>query len=122
MDDHIFIRTSPNGVFGAAPYPRWLTRWLNVGADLSPEPGLARLHKGKNDPAHYGTSIDFLGRQRVSVSWSWPGVDLQGTVLALSIEAERNGTHLRVEHSRLPRLEQWKAHSVPMLDGRRVKV
>jgi uncharacterized protein YndB with AHSA1/START domain len=107
LNHQYFIRAPREAVFRAISDPEWLARWLCDRAEMSPATGSAYLLEWKNGPTHRGKVVEFLPEQRVSLSWSWPGVSLHGTVLTLSVEAADGGTLLRVEHTGFPRLEQW---------------
>jgi uncharacterized protein YndB with AHSA1/START domain len=102
-----FIRASPGAVFRALSDPAWLTRWLCDRADLTPEAG-ARYALGWTDgPTHTGVVAEFVPGRRIALGWSWPGVELQGTVLSFSVEPKDDGTLLQVEHVGFPTLERW---------------
>ena len=107
VDHQYFVRAPPDAVFRAITDSRWLTRWLCDSAEVTPQKGATYVLGWKDGPTHSGTIVEFLPGQRVSYAWAWPGVDLQGTVFSLSVEATKGGTILRVEHSGFPRLEQW---------------
>jgi uncharacterized protein YndB with AHSA1/START domain len=101
------IRTPPSAVFAALTESGWLTRWLCDQAELSPRKGGTYRLSWKDGPTHSGTIREFLPGKRVALAWSWPGVDLAGTVLSFEVEAREGGTLLHVEHTGFPRLEQW---------------
>jgi len=102
-----FIRASPDTVFRALTEPKWLTRWLCDRAELSRKKGGAYLLAWNGGPTHTGTVVDFRAGQRIALAWTWPGVELQGTVFALSVEPQDDGTLLTIEHTGFPRLERW---------------
>jgi uncharacterized protein YndB with AHSA1/START domain len=102
-----FIAASPEAVFRALTDPQWLTRWLCDRAEISPAKG-SQYSLGWNDgPTHTGTVVGFVPGHRIDLAWSWPGVDLQGTVLSFAVEPKDQGSLFRVEHSGFPTLEQW---------------
>ena len=107
VDHQYFIRAAPAEVFRAITDPQWLTRWLCDRAELAPEPGSAYVLGWNDGPTHTGTVLDVLEGKRISLAWSWPGVELKGTVLALSVEPKGDGTVLAIQHSGFPRLEAW---------------
>jgi uncharacterized protein YndB with AHSA1/START domain len=107
VNHQYFIRASPDSVFRAISDPHWLTRWLCNRAEISPKKGGTYLLGWTDGPTHTGTIVDFREGRRVAFAWTWPGVELQGTVLSLSVEAKEDGTVLTVEHSGFPRLEEW---------------
>ncbi len=107
MNHQYFIRAKPDVVFRAITDPRLLTRWLCDRAEFSPKKGGKCLLAWNDGPTHVGTIVDIREGQRVALAWTWPEVELQGTVLSFSVEAKHRGTVLSVEHSGFPRLEQW---------------
>jgi len=107
VNHQYFIRATPDVVFRAITDPRLLTRWLCDRAEISPKKGGKYLLAWNNGPTHTGTLVDLREGQRVALSWTWPGVELQGTVLSFSVEAKDGGTVLTVEHAGFPRLEKW---------------
>jgi uncharacterized protein YndB with AHSA1/START domain len=107
VDHQYFIRATPDVVFRALTDPKQLTRWLCDHAELAPKKGGTYLLGWNDGPTHTGRIVDFRGGHRIALAWSWPGVDLEGTVFSLSVASKDGGTLLRVEHSGFPRLERW---------------
>jgi uncharacterized protein YndB with AHSA1/START domain len=107
MNHQYFIRAPPDVVFRAITDPQQLTRWLCDRAEFSPKKGGNYLMAWNGGPTHTGTIVDIRAGRRVALAWTWPGVELQGTVLSFSVEAKDRGTLLTVEHSGFPRLEKW---------------
>jgi len=107
LDHQYFIQASPDVVFRAISDPKWLVRWLCDRAELSPKKGGKYLLGWNEGPTHRGTVVDFLKGERVALEWTWPGVDLQGTVFSLSVEPTGRGSLLRVAHTGFPRVSRW---------------
>jgi uncharacterized protein YndB with AHSA1/START domain len=107
VDHQYFIRATPDAVFRAITDPQRLTRWLCDRAELSPKKGGSYLLAWNEGPTHTGTVVDFREGHRVALGWTWPGVELQGTVFSLSVEAKDGGTLLKVEHTGFPRHQRW---------------
>jgi uncharacterized protein YndB with AHSA1/START domain len=107
VDHQYFIQAAPDAVFRAITDPHWLTRWLCDRAELSPTLGGAYLLAWDEGPTHIGTIVEYREGERVALGWTWPGVELQGTVFSLSVEPTNGGTLLKVRHSGFPRLERW---------------
>jgi uncharacterized protein YndB with AHSA1/START domain len=102
-----FIGAPPDAVFRAISNPKWLTRWLCDRAEVSPRKG-GRYRLGwDGGPTHTGTIVEFVAGRRIAFGWTWPGVALEGTVFALSVEAKDGGSLLEVEHRGFPRQERW---------------
>ncbi|HXW67325.1 MAG TPA: SRPBCC domain-containing protein [Thermoplasmata archaeon] len=107
VDHQYFIRAPPDVVFRAISDPRMLTRWLCDEATLSPKKGGRYSLSWTGGPTHTGTVVEFRDGERVSLSWTWPGVTLRGTVFSLSVEAKDDGSLFRIGHAGFPRLEEW---------------
>jgi uncharacterized protein YndB with AHSA1/START domain len=107
VNHQYFVRASPDAVFHALTDPHWLTRWLCDRAEVSAKQGGTYLLAWNDGPTHTGTIVEFRKGRRVALAWTWPGVELQGTVLSFSVRAREGGTVLTVEHSGFPRLEEW---------------
>jgi uncharacterized protein YndB with AHSA1/START domain len=107
VNHQYFIRAPPDAVFRAITEPQWLTRWLCDRAEISARKGGSYLLGWNDGPTHTGTIVDFHDGRRVALAWTWPGVELRGTVFSLSVEAKDDGSILTVEHSGFPRLEKW---------------
>ena len=107
VNHQYFVRAKPDAVFRAITDPKWLTRWLCDRAVLVPQKGSKYLLGWNNGPTHTGSIVAFREGQRVALAWTWPGVELRGTVLSLSVKATEGGTVLDVEHSGFPRSEKW---------------
>ena len=107
VDHQYFIRAAPDAVFRALADPDRMTRWLCDRAEVSPRKGGRYLLAWNDGPTHTGSIIEYRRGRRISFAWTWPGVTLQGTVLAFSVRAKDDGTLLRVEHRGFPRLERW---------------
>jgi uncharacterized protein YndB with AHSA1/START domain len=61
----------------------------------------------KDGPTHTGTITEFRPGELIAFAWAWPGVELQGTVFALSVAAKDQGTLLTVEHRGFPQDPKW---------------
>ena len=107
LNHQYFIAAAPDAVFRALVEPRSLTRWLCDRAEISPRDGGTYVLAWNNGPTHTGAVIEYHEGRRLSLAWSWPGVELAGTVLSFSVEAKDEGTLLTVEHTGFPRRELW---------------
>lgn len=107
VSHHYFIRAAPDSVFRALTDAKWLTRWLCDRAAFSPKKGGKYLLAWNDGPTHTGSIVAFREGRRVALAWTWPGVELHGTVLSLSVTAKDGGTVLNVEHTGFPRMEKW---------------
>lgn len=107
MSHGYFIRESPRRVFEAISSPECLVKWLADRAEVVPSKGGRYLLGWNGGPTHVGTLAEFRRGKIIAFSWNWPGVDLRGTVLRLSVKAKGQGTLLKVEHIGFPREERW---------------
>lgn len=107
VNHQYLVRAAPASVFRAITDPKWLTRWLCDRAEITPKKGGKYLLAWNDGPTHTGSVVAFQAGHRIAFAWSWPGVDLQGTVLSLSVTATTEGTVLTVEHNGFPRTEKW---------------
>jgi uncharacterized protein YndB with AHSA1/START domain len=107
VDHQYFIHAAPDAVFRAITDPKWLVRWLCDVAELAPKKGGAYRLGWTDGPTHTGTVVDYQEGQRVALAWSWPGVTLTGTVLALSVEPKEDGAIFAIKHTGFPRTEVW---------------
>lgn len=107
LDHQYFIRATPAAVFRAISEGAELSRWLCDHATLEPKTGGTYRLGWTGGPTHTGKVLAFEPGRRVTLEWSWPGVDLRGTVFSLWVEPRDDGTLLHVEHTGFPRLEKW---------------
>ncbi len=102
-----YIDRTPAEVFRAITDPAMLVRWLSDTARIDLRTGGSYLLGWKDGPQHTGTVAEYVPGQRLSLTWQWPGIALEGTRFSLSVEPEGRGTLLSVEHSGFPKLEKW---------------
>jgi uncharacterized protein YndB with AHSA1/START domain len=107
VEHQYLIRVSPETVFRAISEPAWLTRWLCDRAEIAPKRGGAYMMAWNGGPTHAGTLVEFRPGERIAFAWSWPGVDLEGTVFSLGVVPKDGGTLLTVEHRGFPRDPKW---------------
>lgn len=107
LDHQYFVGATPGALFRAISEPAWLTRWLCDRAELAPQTGGRYSLGWTGGPTHTGRVAVFEPGRRVSLEWSWPGVELTGTVFTLSVEPHEGGSILHVEHTGFPREEKW---------------
>lgn len=94
-------------MFRALVDPAWIVRWLSDRAEMDPRKGGAYLLAWKDGPEHRGEVLDCVPGRRLTLTWSWPGLELTGTRLSMSVAAKGRGTLLKVEHRGFPRTERW---------------
>jgi uncharacterized protein YndB with AHSA1/START domain len=102
-----FIRSPTKEVFKAITESEWLVRWLCDSASIPRRKGGLYSVGWKDGPAHKGEVLDFVPGKRMTLAWSWEGVEVQGTEFKLSVEPKDDGTILKMEHTGFPREEKW---------------
>jgi uncharacterized protein YndB with AHSA1/START domain len=107
LDHQYYIHAKPSEVFRAITEPGQLTRWLCDHAELTPKKGGRFALGWKDGPTHTGTVLEFVPGERVDLTWTWPGIELEGTVFSLSVEPKDEGTILHIQHTGFPRREEW---------------
>jgi uncharacterized protein YndB with AHSA1/START domain len=107
LSHQYLIRALPDRAFEAISSAAGLTRWLSDRAEITPRNG-GDYTLGWNDgPTHRGKVLEFIPGRRITLSWNWEGVEIEGTRFTLAVEPAEEGTLLKVEHSGFPRDEQW---------------
>jgi uncharacterized protein YndB with AHSA1/START domain len=107
IEHQYFIHAPREKVFRAITDPEWLVKWLADRAELESRRGGAYLLGWNNGPTHTGTVLGFKQGSHLSLGWGWPGVELKGTVLKLSVSTMGDGTLFRIEHLGFPRQGKW---------------
>ncbi len=107
MNHRYFLRVAPEAVFRAISEPEGLTRWLCDAAEVAPAAGGRYSLSWTDGPTHVGTVLEFVPGRRVSLEWTWPSEELNGTVFSMSVEPAPGGALLRVEHTGFPPGERW---------------
>ena len=102
-----YIDAPPERVFQALTDPAGLVRWLADRAEIEPRRGGRYSLGWTNGPTHTGVLVDFEPGRTVAFAWEWPGVELKGTVLRLTVHRQERGTLLAIEHTGFPREERW---------------
>ena len=107
VDHHYLIRSDTSTVFRALTEPEWLTRWLCDAAEIHPRKGGTYRLGWKDGPTHTGTVVEYDPGNLIALTWRWPGVDLDGTVLSFGVQPREVGALLHVRHAGFPREELW---------------
>ena len=107
VDHQYLVRAPVEDVFRAISEPAGLTRWLCDRAEIVRRSGGSYALGWTNGPTHTGKVERFRAGKEVALAWSWPGVELTGTVFSLSVEPAQGGTELKVLHTGFPREEKW---------------
>ena len=107
VDHQYRIDAAPERVFEAISDPTWIVRWLCDRAVLPLRAGAAYELGWSGGPTHVGKVLEYRAGERISLAWSWPGVELSGTVLTLVVEKAGDGSLFRIQHTGFPRAEAW---------------
>ena len=105
-----WIDASPETVFAFFTEPEMLTRWLAEDATLDPRPGgvCHQTHRGEdgNPYAMRGEFVAVEPPRRVVFSWGFEepsvGVAPGESTVEVTLDADRDGTLLRLVHRDLP--------------------
>jgi uncharacterized protein YndB with AHSA1/START domain len=104
---------APEIVFSHFTDPSRMTKWLGESATLDPRPGGAL--RVEFDPEHtaVGSFTEVEPPTRVVFTWGYEqeanGVPPGSSTVTVTLEADGDGTLLRLEHSDLPAAER-EAH------------
>ncbi len=95
----------PETVFPFLVDPERYVRWQGVEAELDPRPGgIFRVRVDARQVAR-GQFVEVESPHRVVFTWGWegnPDVPPGSTTVELTLEADGDGTLLRLRHSGLP--------------------
>jgi uncharacterized protein YndB with AHSA1/START domain len=105
----VFIDAPPSVVFQFLTDPTKMIRWMGVQAEIDPKPGgIYRLDPNGRDVIR-GEYLEVIPDSRVVFTWGWetpspgmPPVPAGSTRVEIDLQAEGNGTRLRLVHHQLP--------------------
>jgi uncharacterized protein YndB with AHSA1/START domain len=108
------IAASPETVFDFFIDPDRMIQWMGRSAELDPRPGgLLRCDINGRHVAS-GEYVDIDRPRRVVFTWGWEGedslVEPGSSRVEILLEAEGEGTRLRLIHSELPSAESAERH------------
>lgn len=99
------IRARPETVFAYLTDPARYTRWMGVDAELDARPGgIYRVTVPQGGVAR-GEFVEVTPPERVVFTWGWEGnptVPPGSTRVEITLEADGDGTVLRLVHAGLP--------------------
>ncbi|HTW54924.1 MAG TPA: SRPBCC domain-containing protein [Thermoplasmata archaeon] len=102
-----FVRAPPDRVYAAFTDPQQLVRWLCDHAEIDLRPGGRYALGWTGGPTHTGTVAALAPGRSVSLRWTWPNVELEGTEFSLATEPKDDGALLRVDHTGFPLDPRW---------------
>jgi uncharacterized protein YndB with AHSA1/START domain len=105
-----WIDATPETVFAFFTETEMLTRWLAEEATIDPRPGgvCHQTHRGDDGRlyAMRGEFVEVTPPTRVVFTWGFAdasvGVPPGASTVEVTLSADRDGTHLRLEHRDLP--------------------
>jgi len=105
----IFIDAPPEVVFQFLTDPVKMVRWMGIAAEVDPRPGgVYRLDPNGRDVI-LGKYLEVIPNHRVVFTWGWekpsegmPAVPAGSTRVEIDLQAEGDGTRVRLTHSELP--------------------
>ena len=108
------IAASPETVFDFFIDPDRMIQWMGRSAELEPLPGgIFRCDINGRDVAS-GEYVEVDRPRRVVFTWGWEGEDSVtepgSSRVEILLEAEGDGTHLRLIHSELPSADAAERH------------
>jgi uncharacterized protein YndB with AHSA1/START domain len=96
---------SPEEIFPFLVEPERYVKWQGVEAELDPRPGgIFRVRLDERSVAS-GEFVEVVSPHRVVFTWGWegnPDMPPGSTTVELTLEADGDGTILRLRHSGLP--------------------
>jgi len=100
----IFIEASPQTVFSLLTEASGLREWMADVVEAEPRPGGRFYISGPPEAAIEGTYLEVTPHTKVVFTWGGvEGLAPGQTVVEFELEAEGDGTLLRLRHHRLPR-------------------
>jgi uncharacterized protein YndB with AHSA1/START domain len=108
----VFIDAPPSVVFQFLTDPAKMIRWMGIKAEIDPQPGgMYRLDPNGRDVIR-GEYLEVIPDSRVVFTWGWEepghGVPVGSTSVEIDLQAEGQGTRLRLTHRQLPPAEREK--------------
>ncbi len=110
----IRIAAPPAFVFPYFIDPEKLVRWMGVEATLDPEPNGAFRVRINDAHTIVGEYVEIRSPERVVFTWGWEGdvsVPPGSSVVEVTLEANGDGTDVRLAHSGLPNAERRRSHT-----------
>lgn len=112
----VHIDASPATVFEFFVDPEKMTLWKGVDAELDPRPGgVYRVHVIPGIAIASGTYVRLDPPREVVFTWGWEGdgqpVAPGSSTVTVTLEADGDGTLLRLRHTGLPSIELKDEHT-----------
>lgn len=105
----VSVEAPPNQVFPYLIEPDRMLRWMGTEAELDPRPGgVFYVNVNGRDKAR-GEYVEVVPNERVSFTWGWEGNEAVGpgsSTVEISLQAQGEGTLVRLRHSGLPEPSQ----------------
>ena len=99
------IAASPQTVYSFFTDPQKMLRWKGIAAELDPRPGgVYRVEMNSNDVA-LGSYVELEPYSRIVIAWGWEGNDEVppgSSIVEVTLDADGDGTILRLTHRDLP--------------------
>jgi len=111
----IAVAAPPETVFAYFVEPEKMTAWMGTEAELDARPGGSYRIVIGNRHVALGEYVEVDPPHRVVMTWGWDGDEYtvgpgQSTVV-VTLDAEGEGTRVRLEHRDLPTEEARESHS-----------
>lgn len=110
------VVATPETVFGFFTEPEQMCSWMGTSAELDPRPGGGfRVEVIPGMAVASGTYVEVDPPTRVVFSWGWEGdgfpVPPGSSTVEVTLEADGDGTLVRLRHSGLPDEQQASEHT-----------
>jgi uncharacterized protein YndB with AHSA1/START domain len=107
------LDADPDAVWPYLTEPELYARWQGVRAELDPQPGGVFRVWMPDASVASGAYLEVTPTRRVVFTWGWegnPNVPPGSTTVEIDLEADGDGTTLRLRHSGLPDDESTMLH------------
>jgi uncharacterized protein YndB with AHSA1/START domain len=106
IECQVYVQASPEMVYPFLVDPERMMRWMGSSVNLEPYPGgIYHIRINAGTSAH-GKFVEVVPNQRVVFTFGWEGEDSPlppgSTTVEIILEADQNGTLVRLRHLGLP--------------------
>jgi uncharacterized protein YndB with AHSA1/START domain len=114
IEREIRIDASPETVFEFFTDPALMVRWKGLRATLDPRPGGVYRVEMSEQAIAIGEYVELDPPRRIVFTWGWESEFAQtppgSSTVEVTLEADGDGTLVRLVHSGLPTTESAEAH------------
>jgi len=114
VEVEVRIGASPETVFDFFVDPKLMMQWMGRAVDVDPRPGGHFRNEIRDDTVASGEYIAVEPPRRVVFTWGWEGggptVDPGESTVEVLLDADGDGTRVRLIHHDLPDAESARKH------------